>query len=118
MSRWQDLKLVYTAGPYRADTERGVVRNIRRAEAAALAIWQLGAVAICPHMNTRLFGGAAPDEVWLRGDLQILSRCDAIFMVEGWQESSGAKHERALAERLGLLVFEDLAEIGKWVRDE
>jgi hypothetical protein len=30
------MKIIYVAGPYRAKTVRGMVENIRRAEAAAL----------------------------------------------------------------------------------
>ena len=66
------MKIVYVAGPYRGPTESDVVRNIRNAEAVAQRIWQGNHPALCPHKNTALFGGLCPDEVWLKGDLEML----------------------------------------------
>jgi hypothetical protein len=95
------LKLAYISGPYRAPTIRGIVENIRRAEAVALKYWKLGYAVICPHLNTRLFDGALPDYYWLSGDMEILSRCDVIVMCERWQLSVGATREKELAQKLG-----------------
>ncbi len=109
------MKLVYIAGPYRATTEWGVVQNIRRAEALALAVWKLGAACICPHKNTALFGGSAPDELWLKGDLEILRRCDAVLCSDDWQTSAGAGGEVKLARELGIPVFQSLHELKTWL---
>ena len=59
------MKVAFISGPYRGKTESDVVANIRHAEKYALKYWQLGYAVICPHKNTALFGGLAPDEVWL-----------------------------------------------------
>jgi hypothetical protein len=101
------LKIAYTAGPYRAPTPRGIVENIRKAEAVALKYWLKGYAVICPHKNTALFDGAAPDSVWLEGDLKILARCDVIVMVPGWRESKGAIAELSYAKAQGLdIIYE------------
>ena len=71
-------KLIYVAGPFRAPNSWEMEQNIRRAEALALEVWKLGLPAICPHANTRFYQGAAPDEVWLEGDIEIMRRCDAV----------------------------------------
>jgi Domain of unknown function (DUF4406) len=101
------MKVAYIAGPYRAATTRGVVENIRKAEAVALKYWLLGYAAICPHMNTRLFDGAAPDDLWLEGDLYILAKCDVIVMMDGWEKSKGATKELGFAQSLGKDVIYD-----------
>lgn len=105
------MRLIYVSGAYRAPTVRRVVENIRRAEEVALAFWRAGWAAFCPHLNTALFDGAAPDETWLAGDLEILRRCDAICMLPGWEHSAGAAAEKQQAEQDGLAVYywEDLA---------
>lgn len=108
------MKVVYIAGPYRATTERGVAENIRRAGDAALSVWKAGMVALCPHMNTAFFGGACADEVWLLGDLELMRRCDAVLLVEGWERSSGTKAEVNLAKREGTPVFERLVDLKNW----
>ena len=98
------MKVAYIAGPYRGKSERAVVENIRHAEKYALKDWQMGYAVICPHLNTQLFGGLAPDEVWLDGDLEILRRCDLCVMIPGWDNSSGARAERVFALEHGIEV--------------
>ena len=92
------MKVIYVCGPYRG---RRLV-NILRARTAALFVWQHGGVALCPHLNTAFFDGKMLDDVWLEGDLELLSRCDAIWAIEGWRESAGACAEVAAAERMGI----------------
>ncbi len=99
------MKVLYIAGPYRSATEWGVEQNIARAEAIALACWRKGWAVFCPHKNTAHFGGAADDRVWLQGDLEILSRCDALLAIPGWEKSEGAKRELLFAENLGIPTY-------------
>ena len=103
--------VVYIAGPFRASNAWEIEQNIRRAEEDALEVWKLGAAALCPHTNTRFFQGAAEDELWLRGDLEMLGRCDAVLMVYGWQVSTGATAEREHALKKGIPVVYSLEEL-------
>lgn len=113
------LPVIYIAGPYRAETPWRVLANIRTAQEAALRIWKLGGVAICPHSNTGLFDGECTEDVWLTGDMELLRRCDAVLMIGEWQKSQGACAERQLAEDLGLPVFYDtsLSTLNFWITD-
>lgn len=99
--------VIYVAGPFRPKSlgQWGQTLNIRRAEVAALGVWAAGFTALCPHLNTQNFSGALPDEVWLRGDLALLERCDGILMVEGWENSHGAMDEKNYAMRHKIPVF-------------
>lgn len=110
------MKLIYVVGPFRGDNAWEIENNIRRAETLALSVWRLGAAAICPHTNTRFFSGAAPDEVWLAGDIEILRRCDAIILTDNWERSSGARAEVAEAYRVGIPVFTQLYDLEEWLR--
>jgi nucleoside 2-deoxyribosyltransferase len=101
--------LAFVAGPYRDSRGPYYIReNIRAAEKVSLHLWQEGFPAICPHLNTCLWDGAAPDEVWLQGDIEILSRCDVVVCVPGWQRSSGTTNEVefALMRNIPVLEFE------------
>lgn len=109
------MKVVYIAGPFRGPSAWAIEQNIRRAEEAALEVWRLGAAALCPHTNTRFFQGAAPDDVWLTGDLELLRRCDAVLLVVGWDQSSGARREKEVAEEIGLPVFDALRDLSAWL---
>lgn len=109
------IPLGYVAGPFRAPNSWEIEQNIRRAETLALEVWRAGAACICPHANTRFFQGAADDDVWLLGDLEILRRCDFLITTGDWTRSSGARAEVTEARRLGLPVFADVACLRRWL---
>ena len=104
--------VVYVAGPYRSEKGEYYVRqNIQNAEEAAVYIWQQGAVALCPHKNTAGFGGVVEDSHFLAGDLTLLSRCDAVFLLEGWEKSIGSRREREYAINTSVPVFYNFDEL-------
>nr|DAV94664.1 MAG TPA: deoxyribosyltransferase [Caudoviricetes sp.] len=39
---------------------------------------------------------------YMRADLKLLLDCDFIYMLDGWEDSKGARIERELAENLGI----------------
>lgn len=112
------MPVIYVAGAYRSDQgEWYVERNIRKAEALAVAIWAMGGVALCPHKNTARFGGAVglEDSVWLAGDKVLLERCDAVATVPGWGHSEGACDEIELAHEIGKPVFSNLESLADFI---
>lgn len=109
------MKVVYIAGPYRGPDAYEIHRNICRAEELALGAWRMGVAAICPHLNSAHFQGAAPDEVWLEGDLEILRRCDAVLVTPDWERSVGARAEVAEATSRGIPVLFDLMALRAWL---
>ena len=102
--------VVYVAGPYRAATPKAEAANIRRAAQAAAAIWAIGFVALCPHLNSPK-DPPLSRRLILRGDLELMRRCDAIFLIEGWKASPGALAEYAEAARLGMCVFHSMKSL-------
>jgi len=62
-------------------------------------------------LNTALFDGKCPDDVWLRGDIAFIRRLrphvDCIVMMRGWEKSEGAVKELAAARRRGVNVLFD-----------
>jgi hypothetical protein len=109
------MKVVYVAGPFRGNSAWDIEQNIRRAETLALEVWRLGAACLCPHSNTRFFHNAAPDEVWLKGDLELLRRCDAMVLTEDWERSSGARAEALFAQENNIPVFLTLNALKIWL---
>ncbi len=103
------MKVVYVAGPYRADSEYGVLSNIRRAEEIAVKYWGRGYAVICPHKNTSFLGGKFSDQTYLNGDLEFVRRADIIVMCPGWAESKGARGELMLAKALGKKIIYERA---------
>ena len=109
------MKVIYISGKFRGADSWAMEQNIRRAEELALEVWRLGAVALCPHLNTRFYQGALPDQVWLDGDLELVNRCDAMLMVDNWKESQGAQLEHSYALKIKQPVFYDLQELYGWL---
>jgi hypothetical protein len=95
------MMVVFVSGPYRGD----VSGNIERAKQVAIRLWKLGYAVVCPHLNTAHFDGICPDETWLKGDLEIMSRCDAVYMMAGWDTSTGATAERQEAINQGKIII-------------
>ena len=105
------MKVVYIAGPFRGPNAWEIEENIRRAERLALEAWRKGFAVICPHTNTRFFQGAAPDDVWLEGDIELLRRSDIILMTDDWKRSSGARVEHIFASNNNIPIAYTLNDL-------
>ncbi len=101
------MKVIYVAGRYRGESWNEVWENIIHARTEARKLWLQGWAVICPHANSIFMDGkeGETDGVFLNGDLEIIRRCDAIYMLDNWKESSGAKEELRLAVSLGLEII-------------
>lgn len=107
------MKVIYVAGPFRSVNADGTMnawgiqQHVMRAMAMGLEVWKRGHAALVPHANTMFFQHAdgCADDVWLEGDLELLRRCDAVLMVPGWEQSSGARAEKVFAEDHALPVL-------------
>lgn len=109
------MKVVYVAGKFRGPNHWAIHENIRAAERVAHEVWKLGAVALCPHLNTIHFQDSLPDHIWLDGDLEMLARCDAVLTVDNWTDSAGAKAEVDHANALRIPVFHQAEQLATWL---
>ena len=96
--------IVYISGPY---TIGNIDENIQKARKVAIEVWESGNVALCPHLNTAHFelDCKCSYDDYLDGDLALLGRCDSILMMEGWEDSNGAKAEKKWAKGLGIPIY-------------
>lgn len=97
-----NLKRIYISGPmtglpnFNYDAFNAAADRLRNAG------WQ---EVINPAEN---FGGRKdlPRVTYLRADVVMLAKCDAIAMLPGWEKSRGAKLEYMLACELGMKIFD------------
>jgi hypothetical protein len=104
--------LVYVSGPYTASTSEQLAQNIELAKQAGLKVRAMGLVPIVPHLA--ILNDDPPVFTYdhaMAECLEILDRCDAVLMMDGWRESHGAQRECSAALRAGILVFFSLAEL-------
>jgi hypothetical protein len=111
--------IVYIAGPFSGATRAEVAWNIASAELAGLAVARMGAFPFIPHTNTGhpAFEKAQPYDFWIAGTMAMLYRCDAMLMVDEWENSKGAVGERGEALRIGMPVFDSaqMVEMKEWI---
>jgi len=96
--------LVYVIGAYSGN----VTENIKKAEEASIALIRAGYHVFTPHKNTAGYEKYQNDllaqgiyltyQTWIDMDLDILSRCDAIFIMDSAKDSKGSQIEIAFAK--------------------
>ena len=104
------MKLCYIIGPLRAEDVYDRIKNIRRAEEAAVILWASGFAVICPHLNTGLLSGICDENTFLQGDLEILKHCDFAVTVGNWRLSSGSVGEVDFCNKHNIPVYIDVTE--------
>lgn len=108
--------IVYVSGHY---STGNIAENIQKAREAAIAIWEAGYTALCPHLNTAHFEKDCTCEYedYMEGDIELLDRCDAIFMLDGWEDSNGAQEEHNHALIEGLPVAYTIEQLNEHFKD-
>jgi len=103
------MKIIYVAGKYTAKTRNDIAENIKKAEDASVSLLKQGWGVFTPHKNTSHYEQYEDEdltyETWIELGLEMLSRCDAIFMLRNWKDSKGACRERELAASLEMPIF-------------
>jgi nucleoside 2-deoxyribosyltransferase len=102
------LPLIYISGPFsHPDPVHGTQENILKASRVTLECCRAGWATFCPHKNTAGFQHVqdVPYQFWMDMDLEILSRCDAVLLIEGWANSPGASREFKFAQAHGIPFF-------------
>ena len=105
------MKVIYVAGAYRGGSYNATFENIMAARRVAQQLWYKGWAVICPHTNSIFMDekdGGSP-EIFLPGDLEIISRCDALLRLDG--ASNGADKEVKRARELNIPVYYSIEEL-------
>ncbi|HEX2922399.1 MAG TPA: DUF4406 domain-containing protein [Chloroflexota bacterium] len=105
---------IYIAGPYTADTEGNVLRNVNTAIDAGIAVYRKGHYPYIPHLThfieqrSQETGAGLKWEDYLAFDREWLGRCDGFLYLAS---SKGADLELKWARELRLRVFTSIDTI-------
>jgi hypothetical protein len=75
-------------------------------EAAEVVLAKLGHEPVNPMKKVSEQEGKSWSE-YMKEDIPILLECDAIYLLNNWGDSKGARLEKIVAEELGMLVVYD-----------
>jgi hypothetical protein len=111
---------IYVAGPYCPngcsphEAIRKAQENVNTAIDVGIALMDMGHIVFIPHLSHYIHQRMTTDwgkDFWYKFDLEWLRCCDAIFMLPGWETSTGAKLELLKAKEWSLNILYNLADI-------
>lgn len=109
------MPVIAIFGPFRARFCWQRWRHIWRASKYAVGVWELGAIAYCPHTSTGYLYSPRHESSFLAGHNQLLQYCDAALTIPGWDESAGARAEVNAMHAQGKPVFESGEALQAWL---
>jgi hypothetical protein len=95
--------------------------NVRRGTRLAVELLLAEYAVYCPFIDLPYWlllqkGEELPARIIYKADLAMLERMDAVLLVPGWEGSYGVQGEIALAQSLGIPVFEDIEALKKAIK--
>lgn len=104
------MKTVFVGGKYIGKNYMEIDRNIRAAEEAAIKLWNAGFGVFCPHLNTAHFEikAHANEQQYKLFDLLMLERCNILYLLPDWEDSSGARDEQGYADGMNKPTYTDI----------
>ena len=78
---------------------------------ASVRVMKAGYAVHCPLLQGLFMQNDFEYDDIIRLDLAILERCDYLLLMDGWEESRGAREEKDVADDIGLPVFTSLDEL-------
>jgi hypothetical protein len=109
----------YVAGKFGDSSIADEKANRRSARQTAQILWKIGYRVIVPHS---MMGLPPPSELDERGELnvdredimslclRVLSTCDCLYLMHGWERSPGSIRERQHAQRLDMPILTSYEE--------
>lgn len=105
--------LIYIAGPYSADTGTDIESNVLQATLIGQQLMRLGHSVICPHSMTHKWDedSGLSYRDFMRQCLDLLKRCDAIYLLPGWENSDGSRLEFHKARKKHIPAYYKLDDV-------
>jgi len=103
-------KIVYVAGALRGNFIRKWL-NFKKIHKICKKLWSNNIINYSPHKNSGWFDNKKTDEFMLASNIELLKRCDILFVVDNWKKSSGTMGELIEAIRSGKKIYFDIDDL-------
>jgi len=119
MSNARRRFLVYPAGPIQGQAKNilEILANLRRGQEHTARLFSAGFSPFPVFTDFAFLDMVEPtpliEDVYAYS-LAWMEKADALYMLPGWEHSTGARAERDVAERLSIPVFFDLPTLCEW----
>jgi len=99
----KEYEAVYVSGPITNSDPEIMRTNLLRGSEVGARLYEQGKLPFIPHANSEKLRDYTHMEWrdYMRIDIELLKRSDSIYMMNGWQNSRGARIEHFLALRWG-----------------
>jgi len=105
------IKMVYVACALTADTEFERNLNIQAARHVGYKLSKAGFYPVMPTVNTEGFENANTIDFWYEATLELLRRCDIVYVVNGSHDSTGVEDELAEARKIRIPFYDDIKHL-------
>jgi len=108
------IKLIYVAAPYTSSDPNKKEMNIQTARFIGYNLAKAGLYPVMPTVNTTGFDLANSEHFWYESTLELMRRCDAVYVCDGSHDSKGVHGEVIEAEKLKIPVFHSIEQLIYW----
>jgi len=98
------MKIVYVAGSLRGNKIKKWL-NIRKAKKICAYLWKNGVAVYSPHLNSGYIDSPETDDFVMGANIEMLKRCDAIFVMSKWEKSIGTINEMIMSLDLDMPIY-------------
>ena len=98
-----EIKKIYISGPMSNVESLKRTNNFLKAEAELRDAFPNAKIINPIHLNG--FGDNLDYEDYMEVDLFLLNKCNAIYMLKGWEQSPGANRENGFAVAKNMIVL-------------
>lgn len=108
---------VYISGPMTANEHKTIEEHVAAGVRAHLELLKAGIPNFCPHLSGiyPTAWTALRHEEWIAYDLAVIDRCTHMVMIDGWEQSKGARAEFQYALTRRMPIAMGVAELVRMV---
>jgi hypothetical protein len=109
--------LIYVAGPYTTNNQLGILKNIKTGIDVCVELINMGFAPYCPWLDYQyVISHGVDGKVLFDVSVEYLLVSECMYLVEGWEESTGVKKEIIIAGLIPIPIFNTMIDCKNFLR--